>query len=110
VLGFFKLKLDEAKEKRLRQAAEMAVGFAEEKGRQYLQQTGDKLPGYDSARIAVERVMATVPRVSQEEARKIVESVLPYARGAMVAGASELGKALTAPTEPTATPILSRVE
>jgi len=94
VAGWFKLKIDEQMKERIRKGAVLAVGYAEEKGRQYLQETGDKMPGFESARIAAERLVATVPRVSREEATQIVESVLPYAREAMAAGASNLGKAL----------------
>lgn len=97
VLRWFNLQLGQQQEERLKQAAILAVGFAEEKSRQWLKAQGEKLAGAVIEQVAVDRLLDQLPNVTQDEARQVILSVLPYARAGLDAGAVSLGNAMRTP-------------
>lgn len=104
VLGLLKMKLTEGQRERLKQAAILAVGFAEERARQAAKAGVEKLTGAMIEKIAIDALLDRIPNIDRDEARKIILSVLPYARSGMNAGAETLGNALATP-EAESTPV-----
>jgi hypothetical protein len=96
-LRWFNMQLSKQQEERLKGAAILAVGFAEEKSRQWLKSQGEKLAGAVIEQVAVDRLLDQLPNVSAAEARQIILSVLPYARAGLDAGATSLGNAMRTP-------------
>lgn len=97
VLRWFNMQLSAQQQERLKQAAIMAVGFAEEKSRQWLKSEGTKLAGKVIEQVAIDRLLEQLPNVNATEARQVILSVLPYARAGLDAGAATLGNALRSP-------------
>jgi hypothetical protein len=94
-------KLSEANEKRVRDAAALAVSYAEEMARRQAQKlTEPALSGAEKLELATERLLDKVPGISPDEAMTVIESVLPHVRVALKEGASSLGKAIRTPGSP----------
>lgn len=97
VLG---VKLSEATEDRIRVAGILAASFAEEKARALVKAGLGELSGAMKEKIAVERLLEKIPNVDEEEARRVIQSVLPGVRASFGQGAAELGKAIRTPERP----------
>lgn len=88
------LSVDADRHAKIEYVAKLAASRAEEFAAAYLKAHGSKLLPTQKLQLAVEDVMARLPRVSREEAQEIVQAVLPGLRLGATAGVAALGKAV----------------
>jgi hypothetical protein len=73
-------------EEYLQRLAFTAVSFVEERAAKMVKESGVSLPGGDKLNMAVARIMAQSPEISQDRAEELVESILARLKGAGATG------------------------
>lgn len=96
VLRRIGLSVDAERKAMLEYFAKQAVLGVEERAAAWAKAniSGRAMSGAEKMQAALEEVLARVPRVSREEAKAVIEAVLPQLHIGAAAGARELGKAL----------------
>lgn len=90
----FGLQVGAQQQARLEHYAQLGIKYAEEQARKALVARGEKLAGSLKQSMALEFIVAKLPRVNPDEARKVIEALLPDLREGLTKGVGELGNAL----------------
>lgn len=85
---------------RLEHVVKLGVSYAEEQAKNYAKTYGQAMAAAMKRKLAMEFIVAKIPRVDAGEAERLVQAVLPHLREGLQAGVSELGNAIRTPESP----------